>query len=556
MSGTFILVGLAGDVALLLWGLHMVHTGVVRAYGAGLRQALSVGLKSRWKAFAAGLGITTLLQSSTATGLMASSFVAGGLMSLVPALAVTLGANVGTTVIVQLLSFNVAAAAPVLLIAGLVAFKSGRASRTRDLGRVGIGLGLILLALHLIVEGIVPMEEAGTVRDLFAALTGDPLLNIAMGALLTWAAYSSVAVVLLVMSLAAATIVTPVAAVALVLGANLGNVIPQYLAAGTNVAARRLALGNLIVRGVGCLAVLPFVADVTSWLGLLQASPARQAADFHLAFNLVLALVFIGLLDPLAKLCTWLLPAAAPAVDPARPRYIDEGLADQPGMALANAARETLRMVDALDTMLRASLDALSGGDRKLKGEIGKLDNTLDALHTAIKLHIMRVSRRDLDANESRRCADIVAFSMNLEHAGDIIDKSLRGLAAKKMKRQLAFSSEGMAEISGMYASLLDSLHLAAGVFMSGDVETARTLLAEKEGMRALEQAAMDNHFQRLREARPESLETSTLHLDIVRDLKRIAAHIASVAYPILEREGVLRPTRLRDAAGGQARPV
>jgi phosphate:Na+ symporter len=278
MSGTLVLVGLAGDVALLLWGLHMVHTGVVRAYGAGLRQALSVGLKSRWKAFAAGLGITTLLQSSTATGLMASSFVAGGLMSLVPALAVTLGANVGTTVIVQLLSFNVAAAAPVLLIAGLVAFKRGQASRTRDLGRVGIGLGLILLALHLIVEGIAPMEEAGAVRDLFAALTGDPLLNIAMGALLTWAAYSSVAVVLLVMSLAAATIVTPVAAVALVLGANLGNVIPQYLAAGTNVAARRLALGNLIVRGVGCLAVLPFVADVTSWLGLLHASPARQAA--------------------------------------------------------------------------------------------------------------------------------------------------------------------------------------------------------------------------------------------------------------------------------------
>jgi phosphate:Na+ symporter len=553
MSGILVLASLAGYVALLLWGMHMVHSGVVRAYGAHLRQALSVGLKSRWKAFLAGLGVTTLLQSSTATGLMACSFVAGGLMSLVPALAVTLGANVGTTIIVQVLSFNVVAAAPFLLIAGLVAFKGGRSSRVRDLGRVGIGLGLILLALHLIIQSIEPMEQAQAVRDVFAALTGDPLLNIAMGALLTWAAYSSVAVVLLVMSLAAATIVTPAAAVALVLGANLGNVIPQYLAAGANHAARRLALGNLIVRGVGCLAVLPFLRDVTEALGWLHASPARQAADFHLAFNLVLALVFLGLLDPLAKLCAWMLPAKALAETAVRPRYLEDN-PDNAGVALANAARETLRMVDALETMLVASQDALSGGDRKLKAEIGQLDNTLDTLHRAIKLHVTGLGHDQLDAGEAQRAADILAFSLNLEHAGDIIDKSLRGLAAKKMKHQLAFSAEGMTEIAAMYQRLLDSLHLAASVFVSGDVTAARALMEQKEEMRALERDAMANHFQRLRDARPESVETSGLHLDIVRDLKRIAAHIAAVAYPILEREGALRPSRLMRPAG--SRPV
>jgi len=536
------LLHLAGYVALLLWGIHMVHTGIIRGFGGQLRQALSIGLRSRWKAFLAGIGITALLQSSTATGLMATSFIASGLMDLVPALAVMLGANVGTTLIVQVLTFDVSAVAPVFVLIGLIAFKRGSKTRTRDLGRATIGLGLLLLALHLIIGVIEPVEQAKALRELLAMVTGEPVIDVILAALLTWAAYSSVAVVLLVMSLASAHIVTPVAALALVLGANLGNVIPQWLAAGSNNAARRLALGNLIVRVLGCIVAIPLLHPIADALAGIEANTARQVADFHTGFNLILAVAAIG------RLCTRLLPMKATVADPGKPMYIEDAALATPSVALAGAAREVLRMVDVLEAMLRTFLGAIQSDDRKLLAQIGRMDDTLDRLHNAIKLYLIEISREDgLDEEESRRCSDILAFTINLEHSGDIIDKSLREIAAKKIKYGLRFSSEGFEEIAVMHARLLNDINLATGVFMSGIVRDARTLLEAKVRMRDLEQAATENHLRRLREGRPESVETSALHLDIVRDLKRIARHVASVAYPILDQSGALRRSRVLD---------
>lgn len=545
MTGTIILLQLSGFVALLLWGMHMVHSGIVRAFGSDLRRVLGIALTNRWKAFLAGLGITALLQSSTATALMSTSFIAAGLMSLVTALAVTLGANVGTTLIVQVLTFDVVAIAPVFVLAGLIAFKRGGKTRTHDIGRVMIGIGLILLALRLIVTTIEPIEQATALRELFAMLSGDPLIDLAVAAVLTWAAYSSVAVVLLVMTLATQQILTPEAALAMVLGANLGNIIPQYLAAGANNEARRLALGNLIMRGAGCLIAVPMLGWITAAMTVIDASPARQVADFHTLFNVVLAAIFIGLLDPLARFCIWALPSSSAADDPGKPQYIQTSSHPAPGVALANAAREVLRMVDMVESMLHLFFGALQDDDRKLLSRLSTMDTALDNLHRAVKLHVTALGDDDLSEADAKRCSDILAFTINLEHIGDILDNSLKDIAAKKIKQQLAFSNEGLQEISEMHQRLLDNLQLATSVFMMGDAGAARTLLEEKERMRELEQATVENHLRRLRERRAQSVETSSLHIDIARDLKRIAAHIASVAYPILEQNGTLRRSRL-----------
>jgi phosphate:Na+ symporter len=556
MPATIILLNLAGYVALLLWGMHMVHSGILRAYGGDLRQILAIGLNSRWRAFLAGMGITAILQSSTATALMSTGFIAAGLMTLVSGLAVTLGANVGTTLIVQVLTFKVAAAAPFFFLAGLIAFNRGGKTRTRDLGRVGIGVGLILLALHLIIITIEPVEQASALRDSFATLTRDPVVNIAMAAALTWAAYSSVAVVLLVMTLAGQGIIEPAAALAMVLGANLGNVIPQFLASAGSREARRLALGNLIIRGVGCVVAVPLLAWLPLALAYLHDGPARQVADFHTLFNLALAVVFIGLLPLVARLCTLILPDNPVAGDPGRPRYLKAPGVGSPSVALANAAREVLRMVDIVESMLNMFLSALREDDRRLLSRLSEMDNTLDELHRAVKLHVTAISGDDdMTEADEQRSADILAFTINLEHIGDILDNSLREIAAKKIKQRLVFSKEGLQEIATMHQSLLGDLQLATSVFMLGDKQAARALLEQKERMRDLEQTAVDNHIRRLRERRAQSIETSALHIDIARDLKRIAAHIASVAYPILERNGTLRRTRLlseQEAATGQ----
>ncbi len=540
MTGSLVLLDLMGGVALLLWGLHMVQSGILRAFGSDLRRLLSKALASRYPAFLAGLGLTTVLQSSTATALMTASFATQGLVGLVPALAILLGANVGTTLIVQILSFNVAAAAPALFVIGLVAFRSAPRSRVKDLGRVSIGLGLILLALHILLDTLAPAESAPAMRALLGAITADPVMCILLAGALTWAAHSSVATVLLIMSLAYSQFVTPEAAMALVLGANLGSAINPLLEGADrgDPASYRLPVGNLINRLVGVVLVVPFLHPIAGAFVVIEPDLARATAQFHMAFNVVLALAFIGLLGPLARLLERVLPARRSAADPAAPRHLDESALNTPALALADAARETLRMGDVVEGMLRQAMAALLTNNRALVREAARMDDVVDKLDEAIKLYITKLTRGSLDEHESRRAMEIVSFTINLEHIGDIIDKNLSELAAKKIKRQLQFSSEGAEELAAFHKRILESLRLALGVFMSGDVRDARRLIAEKTELRSIELAAGERHLDRLRQGLPATLETTSLHLDILRDLKRIHSHICSVAYPVLEAAG------------------
>jgi phosphate:Na+ symporter len=538
--GTLVLLDLMGGVALLLWGLHMVQSGTMRAFGPDLRRLLSKALLNRFAAFGAGAGLTALLQSSTATGLMTASFAAEGVVGLVPALAIMLGANVGTTLIVQVLSFNIAAVAPVLFVVGLVAFRAGAQSRIKDLGRVAIGLGLMLLALHILIDSLAPAENAPAVRALLRSITGEPVLCIVIAAALTWAAHSSVATVLLIMSLAYSSFVTPAAAMALVLGANLGSAINPLFEGGRRAdpASYRLPAGNLLNRLAGVVLFTPFLPMIAAKFPEVQPDMAKMTAEFHIAFNLALAIIFMPLLDPLAWLLSKMFTARAQVDDPSAPRYLDDNELETPALALANAARETLRMGDTVEVMLREVMGALMSNNRTTVIEVSRMDNIVDRLDEAIKLYVTKLTRGSLDDREGSRAMEIISFAINLEHVGDIIDKNLCEVAGKKTRRKLQFSTEGATELAAFHKRVLESLKIALAVFMSGDVAQARKLIAEKAELRNAAVGAADRHLERLREGRPETLETTSLHLDVLRDLKRIHSHICTVAYPVLEAAG------------------
>lgn len=547
------LLDLVGGVALLLWGLHMVHSGIVRAFGARIRRFLGSVLKSRLRALLAGIGVTTVLQSSTATALMLASFSASGLVELAPALAVMLGANIGTTLIVQVLSFDSSAVAPLLLVVGLIAFNRGNRTIVRDLGRVAIGFGLMLLSLHSLLDTMALAEHAPVVRDLLAALTSETLLTVLIGAVLAWASHSSVAIIVLTMSLAASSFVTPTEALALVLGANLGSALNPLVegSRSRNPAHRRMPVGNLVNRIAGCIVFLPLLAPAVELLEHIDPDPVRLTANFHTLFNIVMALAFLFVLGPFARLLERLLPEVKPADDPAVPRYLDESVTESPAVALACATRETMRMADFIDSMLQSAMTGILTNDRKLVAEVRQKDNAVDRLHEAIKLYVVDITHGSLDDTEGRRAMEILSLSINLEHIGDIIDKNLMELAGKKIKRQLQFSPEGAAELQEFHRIVRDNLILATTVFLSGDVKSARQLLDEKTRIRELEFSASESHMARLKEGRIASIETSSLHLDILRDLKRIHSHICATAYPALEAAGELRKTRLKTPPAG-----
>jgi phosphate:Na+ symporter len=548
MDATLTLIDLAGSIALLLWGVHMVQSGIQRAFGPNLRRVLGAALGSRVKAFLAGLGITAVLQSSTATGLMVTGFAAGGLVDLVPGLAAMLGANVGTTLIVQVLSFDISQVAPLFILIGVMMFRRGGVTRTHDLGRVGIGLGLILIALTQLLAILTPFEDVPSLRLLLGAIATVPVIDLIVGAAITWAAHSSVAVVLLTMSFAAQGVVPPDAAFALVLGANLGTSLNPLFEAGStgDPAAKRLPIGNLLNRVVGCILGLALLKVTGPWLVSFQPSAYRAVADYHTLFNLVMAALFFPVLGPLARFLQWMLPARAAPTDPSRPVYLDHAALEIPAIALAAASREGLRMADVLETMLNAALEALDRGDRKRIAETKRLDDVLDRLNSAIKAYLTSLDSEALDTEDDRRLSEILAFITNLEHAGDIVERGVAANLAKRAKRNLAFSAEGTAEIREMLRRVATNVRTAAAVFMTGDVRAGRGLLGEKEVFRDLETRATEAHFARIRAGRIESVETSALHLDMLRDLKRINAHIAAAAYPVLEQRGELLSSRLK----------
>jgi len=388
MIATIALVQLVGYVVLLLWGMHMVQSGIVRAFGSGLRRAIGRTLRNRFAAVGAGLAVTALLQSSTATAMMTTSLAANGVIALVPALAVMLGANIGTALIVKALSFDVSWVAPLLLTAGYVAFRRDRKGMVRDLGRVGIGLGLMLLALHQLAVTIQPVQTA-------------PVL----GALLTWAAHSSVAVMLLLASLAAGNVITPIAAIALVLGANLGGVIPPVLEApSVDPASRRLPIGNLAFRALGCLVALPFAQPIAEALWQLDPDPAASVVNFHIVFNLILAVVFFGLLDPAARLLARLMPEQPRNTEnAAQPLYLDAAVLDTPYLALTNASREVLRMADLIDVMLSKLLQAVIGNHPEPLKELVHTGKALDRLLEALKAYLTQLGADSLSEADAQR---------------------------------------------------------------------------------------------------------------------------------------------------------
>lgn len=548
MHGTETLFTLVGSVALLLWGVRMVRTGVTRAFGATIRRVIAASTRNRWRAFMTGLGITAFIQSSTATTLIVSSFASRSLIAAPAALAVVLGADLGSTLAAQVLAFDLGWLAYAAIGAGVFAFMASRNEHARHVSRIAIGLGLMLLSLKLIAAASAPLRGSPAVVALLGGLAGEPIVAAIVGAVVTWLAHSTLAIVLLIASLGGAQVTPVEVAVALVIGANVGGAFAPFISqAGADPAARRVPLGNLLMRSTTAVLALLAVAPAIHLLATITADPARLIMNFHTGFNLTCVALFIGVVPLVAGLCERILPDKPGGDEVGRPRYLDPALLEHPAEALACAARETLSLGDHVAQMLRQTIEVLTTDDQKLMRSVETSDDAVDRLHEAIKLYLIQVSRAGMSEVESRRYVEILSFVTNLEHVGDIIDKNLMELAAKKIRNRVAFSTEGLAELKAFHARVLDNLQLAFNVFMSRDPAVARRLLREKTAMREAELTAADSHFQRLRQGRPESIESSAIHLDVVRDLKRINSHLTSVAYPILEATGELAETRLRD---------
>ncbi len=552
MSGIVVLLNLAGAVALLLWATRMVRTGVERAYGDVLRNRLGPALRNPVLAIGSGALLAIALQSATAVSLLVGSFAGSGVVGGTAGLLAVLGADLGSSLVVKLLSFNLALLVPVCILTGTTIFLSTERRNWRQLGRIIVGIGLLIMSLRLIGEASEPLRESKLLPVIVNYLASDPATAFLIAAIMTWLFHSSVASILLIATLAARGLVPPELGVVLVLGANLGaGVIAVLLSRGSEPANRVVPLGNLLMRGFG--AVIALVAftlldpDVTP----LGAAPADRVIHAHILFNAALVLAGLALAPLASRLAAHIASMGTPkllAADsaPAELSALNEAALDTPSQALANATREVVRVCETIEIMLAEVIELYRNPDQARIDRLSALDDRVDRWHAAIKLYLAKVTARPLSESEALRCQELIGACVKLEQVGDIIVRNMLVHVQKKMDRKLEFTDEGWRELTAFHASVLANARLAFNVLISRDRETALQLVQEKDRLRDREKSSTQGHFDRLRDGSAKSVETSSIHLDTIRDLKQINSLLASIAYPVLEEHGMLRGSRLR----------
>jgi phosphate:Na+ symporter len=542
------LLNLLAAIALLVWGTQLVRTGIGRVFGASLRSILSKSVKNRLTAMLSGVGVTALVQSSTATALIVASFVGQGLMTLPSALAVMLGADIGTSLMALVFSRDLSWFSPLFIFIGVVLFIARQSTTVGRIGRILIGLGLMLLALQLVTQSTNVLTQAPAIKALLGSLSSDRMLEITVGAVLSILSYSSLALVLLTATLASTGVVPIDVALGLVLGANLGSGLLAVLTTlSANVETRQVPIGNLVFKLIGLAIVAPFISvwldNVRPWV----SEVAALVVLFHLTFNVVVGLLFIGLTQVVARRVEKWLPKLEKSTVAGRQRHLDLSALETPSLALSCAVREAMHQADVVETMLLGVYGVIKNNDLQLAQALQKMDDTVDELYADIKYYLTKISREALSEGEGHRWTDIISFTINMEQIGDIIERVLEDIENKKIKPGREFSEAGMAEITDLHGRLVDNLRLGMSVFLDGNLRDARKLLEEKTRFRDLEREYAATHLERLAVNTPQSMDTSSLHIDLISDLKRINSHICSIAYPILDSAGVLAPNRLRD---------
>jgi phosphate:Na+ symporter len=543
------LLNLLAAIALLVWGTHMVRTGILRVFGANLRNVLAKSTSNRVAAALSGIGVTALLQSSTATALIVASFVGQGLMGLSSALGVMLGADVGTSLMAVVFSRDLSWLSPLFILFGVLLFILKQSTTAGRVGRVLIGLGLMLLALKLVTQSASVLVQSAVVRTMLTSLTSDIVLEILVGTVLAVFSYSSLAIVLLTATLAHSQVIPGEVALGLVLGANLGSGLLAVLTTlRADIQTRRVPLGNLVFKVVGVVLAAPFIGWWMAKLPLVVQDVATQVVLYHLAFNMVVALLFITLTGWVARWVGKWLPEAGQSAT-ARQKHLDASALATPSLAISCAVREAMHQADVVETMLVGALQVIKTNDRGLAQQLRAMDDTVDELYSDIKYYLTKISREALGEAEARRWTDIISFTINMEQIGDIIERIVQDIEDKKIATGREFSDAGMGEICDLHARLIDNLRLGMSVFLNGTVREAQRLLEEKTRFRDLERQYAATHLERLGNKTMQSIETSSLHLDLISDLKRINSHVCSIAYPILDSAGVLAPNRLRQSA-------
>jgi len=543
------IIRLAGATFLLLFAVRMVRTGIERSFGARFKEVITQ--QSNWfSASLAGLILAVVLQSSTAVTLLASGFAGGGMVTFPVALALVLGGDLGSALVIQILSFQLEGLVPVILAIGGWLYVKVEQRHWRQVGRILMGIAFILIALRFLREAMDPIQDSSFLPAIANYLAGDFLSAFLIGASLAFVMHSSVAAILMCVTLVQIGAIPFSAGVSLVLGANLGSAaIAVWLTRSMEPSARQVPFANLTIRGTGALLAL-FALHLLLSRGLGDfAETAQMLIYVHIVFNGTLILItapfgarlevlvqrVVGKVSKVQQNENSSLKGSNLSVDPSSP----------PAMIIADLKRELLRMSGLVDQMFQSALDIYRDGDVEKIQSLHTLEAEVNASLSNIREYVIALPSRELGKKNKRDIYGLMEYAIRLESAGDVVAKRMTELAAVLQRKASYFSPSGWQELERMHQRILENLNLSSNVLISDDLESARLLSLEKTALKRCERDSREKHMKRLRSGQLDSLETSDIHLETLRAMREFNSHISAIAYPLLYQKGQLLETRL-----------
>ena len=538
---------LAGATVLLLYAVRMVRTGIERAFGSSFRRVV-MSTSNPLQAALTGLVMGVVLQSSAAVGLLVAGFSGAGGVGFGTGLSIMLGGDLGAALLIQVLSIRLDWLVPLLIAAGGGFFIRSERRRLRQAGRILLGIAFILIALRFLRETMDPIRDSPFLPSIAGYLAKDFITAFLVGIGLAFLMHSSVAVILMCVTLVAIQTISVQAGVSLVLGANFGSaLIPIWLSRNLNATGRRVPLANLLLRGSGAVVALFVINrfEVLPYLGGLET--AQTLINVHILFNTVM-LLWLPFCKKLEAPLTSLLPAGTgddSELPFARRSVLDESALDKPQLALASLKREVLRMSEVVEATMAPVMEIYLNYDPKRAAALLRHDKYVNFALDNIRRYVAAMSARKMTKPELKKARELTEYAIALESAGDIVVKRLLALAEEKADLSIRFSKAGREELTSMHERVMANMDLASNVLISDDLESARLLLEEKAEMNRAERSNRRKHLKRLSAGEEISFQSSDIHLETLRCFKDFNSQIATVAYPVLYSSGQLLETQL-----------
>lgn len=525
----FLVFSLFGGLGVFIFGLNYGSKGLIRAAGAKMRDLLFSLTKNRFMALVIGIIVTVILGSSTASSILLVRFASGGIILLEQALGILLGINIGTTITVQIIAFKILDYA--ILIVGIGFFLMHLFPKLRNVGQAIFGLGLLFFSLRLMSVATSNLKYLPDFNEAIANLAHYPILGIVAAAVLAFLLRSSAATIGIVLILSFDSLIQLHQAVPLILGANLGTTFSSLLSANT-IEGRRVAFAHLLFNVIAITVLFPFMKFIPVVINVIGGDTARQIANLHTLFNVFSAVIFLPLLHPLSKMLKSLVRETTK--ERLRMHRLDPTFLSTPAIALGQAAREILHMADIVIKMLEDSICVFQNRDNDLRKKIIKVDDDVDALEETITPYLTKISEVEMDSGLSGFHSALLNAVNEIEHIGDVISKNLMTYAKKQIDTGFSFSKEGFDQIEKLHVFCLTTLRTAVDAIATKDKRLAKEAALRKELGYTMAKELNELHLDRLKRGLKESLETSTIHLDLISDLERINFHAAVIAEGLL----------------------